>query len=303
MEGMRALIPVRIGEAVLDVAVPQAGAGIPGVRMAGFRGCARSTLELHVVPYPELTLFVDFGDALLVDDASGRQQRGSIVVGLAPGNVRGCAREADCLQIRFSPPVAHAVFGDSSELGGTVVGLEDLWGSEAARFQEQLREAGSWEARFALARAMLGRRCEAGRRLDPEVGFAWRRMAGSGGQARVEYLADEVGWSRKRLWSRFRAQVGLTPKQAAKLIRFDHAVRRLAAGHSAASTAADGGFVDQSHLCRDVKDFTGLTPATVAHASWLAVDDVAWPTRIVPRGTFLQDRRSCRDDAIRRERI
>ena len=182
-------------------------------------------------------------------------------------------------------------------MGGTVATLEDLWGRDAVHFQEQLRDA-AWDERFTLAQATLGRRCEAGRILDPEVAFAWRRMMGTGGQARVEYLADEVGWSRKRLWSRFRAQVGLTPKHAAKLVRFDHAAHRLAAGQSAASVAADGGFVDQSHLCRDVKDFSGLTPSTVAHALWLAVDDVAWPTpgRI---GTFLQDARRRDDDAER----
>lgn len=291
----------------MDVAVPpRPGPALRGVRMAGFRGGADSPLDLRVVPYPELTLFVDFGDALFVDDACGRRQRGCVVVGLAPGSVRGYARDADCLQIRLSPAVAHAVLGASSELGGAVVALEDLWGRDAVRFQEQLRDAASWDERFAIARGTLARRCEAGRTLDPEVAFTWRRMTGSGGQARVEQLAEEVGWSRKRLWSRFRAQVGLTPKHAAKLVRFDRAAHRLAAGHSAASVAVDGGFVDQSHLSRDVKDFTGLTPATVAHALWLAVDDVAWPApgrgpgrghgRI---GTFLQDARRCGDDAER----
>ena len=288
----------------MDVAVPpRSGSAMPGVRMAGFRGGADSPLDLRVVPYPEFTLFVDFGDALFVDDTNGRLQRGCIVVGLAPGSVRGYARDADCLQIRLSPAVAHSVLGASSELGGAVVALEDLWGRGAVRFQEQLRGAGSWDERFAIAQAALGRRCEAGRTLDPEVAFAWRRMMGTGGQARVEHLADEVGWSRKRLWSRFRAQVGLTPKHAAKLVRFDHAAHRLAAGQSAASVAADSGFVDQSHLCRDVKDFTGLTPATVAHALWLAVDDVAWPApgRNPGRsGTFLQDARRRDGDAERR---
>lgn len=312
---MRALIPVRIGEAVVDVAVPRRpGLALPGVRMAGFRGGADSVLDLRMVPYPELTLFVDFGDALFVDDACGRQQRGCVVVGLAPDSVHGYARDADCLQIRLSPAVAHAVLGASSELGGTVVDLEDLWGRDAVRFREQLRDAGSWDERFAIAEGTLGRRCEAGRTLDPEVAFIWQRMMGSGGQARVSRLAEEVGWSRKRLWSRFRAQVGLTPKHAAKLIRFDHAAHRLAAGDSAASVAADGGFVDQSHLSRDVKAFTGLTPATVAHALWLAVDDVAWPVpgqcpgqcqcqcpgpgrRLGRSGTFVQDVRRCGDDA------
>lgn len=271
---------MRIGAAVVDVAVPtRPDLALPGVRMAGFRGAADTALDLPVVPYPQATLFVDFGDALLVDDASGRRQRGCIVVGLAPGSVRGYTRDAECLQIRLSPGVAHAVLGASSELGGSVATLEDLWGPQAVRFQERLREAASWEERFAIARDTLGRRSEAGRALDPEVAFTWRRMTYARGRTRIEQLADEVGWSRKRLWSRFRAQVGLTPKAAARLIRFDHAAHRLAAGHSAAAVASDGGFADQSHLSRDVKDYTGLTPATVAHAPWLAVDDVAWPAR------------------------
>jgi AraC-like DNA-binding protein len=98
------------------------------------------------------------------------------------------------------------------------------------------------------------------------------------GGVRVERLADEVGWSRKRLWSRFRSQIGLTPKRAAQLIRFDHVAHRLAAGDSAALVAAESGYADQSHLHRDVMAFTGVTPTAVAGAPWLAVDEVAWGT-------------------------
>jgi transcriptional regulator GlxA family with amidase domain len=101
-------------------------------------------------------------------------------------------------------------------------------------------------------------------------------MVASRGRVRVERLAAETGWSRRRLWSRFRSQIGLTPKRAAQLIRFDHAVHRLAAGHGAARVAAESGYVDQSHLHRDVMAFAGVTPAIVAIAPFLAVDDVAW---------------------------
>lgn len=66
------------------------------------------------------------------------------------------------------------------------------------------------------------------------------------------------------------------PKRAAKLVRFDHAVHGLVAGQDAAGVAADGGYIDQSHLHRDVAAFTGLTPATVVTEPFLAVDDIAW---------------------------
>ena len=101
-------------------------------------------------------------------------------------------------------------------------------------------------------------------------------MVASRGRVRVERLAAEVGWSRKRLWSRFRSQIGLTPKRSAQLIRFDDAAHRLAAGHSAALVAAESGYVDQSHLHREVMAFAGLTPTAIAVAPFLAVDDVAW---------------------------
>ncbi|WKY56275.1 helix-turn-helix domain-containing protein [Nocardia seriolae] len=75
-------------------------------------------------------------------------------------------------------------------------------------------------------------------------------MAGHG-RFRVEQLATDLGWSRQRLWSRFGSQLGLTPKRAARLVRFDHAVHRLVHGHSPARVAAETGYADQSHLTRD----------------------------------------------------
>ncbi|WP_433600215.1 helix-turn-helix domain-containing protein [Nocardia sp. CA-135953] len=259
--------------------------------MAGFRGRADGLVDFRMVPYPALTVFIDFGDTLLIDDDGGERRRGSVVVGLAPCHFRGCGRDVDVLQIRLSPVIAHAVLGVRC---GTAVALEDLWGSDARRIQEQLHAAGSWDDRFAIAQATVARRFAAGRAVDPEVALAWGQMVRSRGRVRVEQLAAEVGWSRKRLWSRFGTQIGLTPKRAATLVRFDHAAHRLAAGHGVAEVATDCGFVDQSHLHRDVMAFTGITPTAVARAPWLAVDDVAWPTTKQAHrrsGTFLQDTR------------
>lgn len=269
----------RDAAAVWDVAVPSLPGRLPGVSMAGFRDRTSEPVDLDVVPYPAITVVVELGEEpLVVDDASGRQQRGSVVAGLAPGSVRVRGRDIDCLQIRLSPVVAHAVLGASSELGGTVVAFDDLWGPDATFTQEQLRAAASWDDRFALAEAALVRRYESGRPVDPEIAHAWGHMVSSRGQVRVDQLAAEVGWSRKHLWSRFRSQIGLTPKRAARLVRFDHAAHRLAAGHSAARVAAETGYVDQSHLHREALAFTGETPIAVALAPWLAVDDIAWPT-------------------------
>ncbi|MEV0595944.1 AraC family transcriptional regulator [Nonomuraea cavernae] len=273
------------GAAAWGVACPQRPSRVAGVTMAGFR--VRDLDALRMVPHPAVTLLLEFGaGSPVMDDAAGRQQRGSVVAG--PGVGAGGAlwargENVECVQVRLSPVVARAVLGASpADFDGAVVSLEDLWGREVSRIRERLGDVSSWQDRFALTDALLARRHEAGPPVDPEVVRAWGRIVGSRGLVRVDGLAAEVGWSRKRLWSRFRSQLGLPPKRAVKLVRFDHAAHRLVAGEGAAQVAADAGYADQSHLHRDVMAFTGATPATVAGEPFLAVDGIAWPSRGTP---------------------
>ncbi|NEB09826.1 AraC family transcriptional regulator [Streptomyces coelicoflavus] len=260
------------------VAVPRPSAGLPGVTMAGFSWRAPAFVDMAMVAHPSVTLLIDLseGDGLLYD-ARDRHGYGSFVVGLAPECLRAAGRVGECLQIRLQPVVAAAVFGPSAGLGGRVESFEDVWGRGAGRVRDELHAAGSWDERFAVAARLLHHRATDRPPVDPEVAHTWRATCGSRGRLRVDGLADEIGWSRKRLSARFRAQLGITPKRAARLVRFDHAAHLLAAGLAPATVASESGYADQSHLHREVKAFTGLTPTAVAGAPWLAIDHVAWP--------------------------
>ncbi|MEV0422300.1 helix-turn-helix domain-containing protein [Streptosporangium canum] len=272
----------------MDIAVPRRSGRLPGISMAGFRRRASALVDIAMVAHPSVTLIIDLSEGEgLVYDTHGRHERGSVVIGLLPGDLRATGRSVgECLQIRLEPAAAAAVFSAATELSGTVVSLEDVWGRDAGRAEDRLRAAASWDERFTIAVEILGRRLGARPPVDPEVVHTWRRTLASRGRVRVDGLADEVGWSRKRLWSRFRSQLGITPKRAARLVRFDHAAHLLAAGHAAAGVAAESGYVDQPHLHREVKAFAGVTPTAVAVAPWLAIDDVAWPVIDSPAATW-----------------
>lgn len=279
---MRSIAGERADPAEWDVARPVRPSRLAGVTMAGFG--VRTTAKIRIVPHPAVMLVLMFGDSSgAVEDAGGRQQVGGAVAG--PGFGSGGAAYAhgecgDCVQVRLSPAVARAVLGVSpADLDDKVVGLDALWGKDEARLREQLAEASSWEERFALTDALLARRWAARPAVDPEVGWAWARIVAGRGLLRIDRLAGELGWSRKRLWSRFQSQIGLTPKRAATLVRFDHAAHRLVAGEGAARVAAEGGYADQSHLHRDVVAFTGATPVAIAEEPFLTVDDRAWAWR------------------------
>ncbi|MBE1470366.1 AraC-like DNA-binding protein [Kibdelosporangium phytohabitans] len=109
-----------------------------------------------------------------------------------------------------------------------------------------------------------------GPRPAPQVVWAWRRLCRSGGRIRVAQLAAEVGWTRRHLLTRFREQIGLAPKTAARVIRFQHALRLLQHPErrlSLAGLAQTTGYSDQAHLTREFRALTGATPLELA-AGW-----------------------------------
>jgi len=135
---------------------------------------------------------------------------------------------------------------------------------------ERLREAPGWGQRFALLDQFLLRRLDRGPRPSPEVGWAWERMVATGGAVPIGQLAHEVGWSHKHLLAKFRRQVGLRPKTAARLIRFDGVLSRLDGRRRLdwGRVAREVGYADQAHLVREFRQFTGTTPT--AFAAWTA---------------------------------
>ncbi|WP_297626809.1 helix-turn-helix domain-containing protein [Nocardia sp.] len=266
-----------------EIARPSRTPALRGVDMAGFRIHGEGLAQLRAIPHPAVTVVVEFGDRCFdVRDSTGRIHSGSLALGLGGSAAPVRVEAIECVQVRLSPVVAQAILGcPLAELSGRIVGLEDLWGRDATRLRERLHESPSWDERFALVDATLSARLRNDRRTDPEVDWAWRQIILSRGRFRVEHLATRVGWSRQRLWSRFGTQIGLTPKRAAMLVRFDHAVHRLVLGHPPAQVAADSGYADQSHLYRDVREFTGTPLTSATSEPWLAVDDRAWPTSTV----------------------
>ncbi|MGY1437177.1 helix-turn-helix domain-containing protein [Streptomyces reniochalinae] len=278
----------RENDAVWDLARPVRPSRVPGVVLSGFSDRGPAPVDHRIDPHPVMTLALACGDgALVIHDHTGRRQSGSLVTGLGFGSggaARIQAAHVEWMQVRLSPVIARTVLGvDPADLEGSVVPLADLWGHRrAARLAEQLGLAATWQERFALVEAVLARMSARQPTVDPELAWAWDRILADHHHVRIGGLAAELGWSRKRLWSRFHTQIGLPPKRAVRLVRFDRAATLLARGREAARVAADCGYTDQSHLHRDVVAFSGVTPSSLAGLTLVPPDDLAWADH-VPR--------------------
>ncbi|MBQ0894549.1 AraC family transcriptional regulator [Micromonospora sp. U56] len=188
------------------------------------------------------------------------------------------------VQLVLTPPAARRVLGlPLGELANRAVPVGDLPDRWLDRLRCRLADAPDWPRRFALLDAALGARLAGSAPLDPTLGRAWRRLAGTGGRIGVGDLADELGWSSRHLAVRFGAELGLTPKATARLLRFGRAYATLARelvprpGADAsvgpggwAELATRCGYYDQSHLIRDFREFAGTTLATLARSGSLS---------------------------------
>jgi AraC-like DNA-binding protein len=171
------------------------------------------------------------------------------------------------IQLAMSPLGSRALLGmPAGELASIDLHAVDILGPLAAELQQRLAVAPDWPSRFGLLDRYLGRRLDEVRRPPREVCQAWQMLRSSRGTASIGAVAREVGWSERHLAAQFRTEIGLTPKAAARVIRFDRA-RRMIRTAPGADVAAMCGYFDQSHLVRDFVAFTGLSPT-----AWVAAE-------------------------------
>lgn len=177
----------------------------------------------------------------------------------------GCAPRY--LQLDLTPLGAYRVFGvPMHQLAGRLVDLADVLGADGRRLGAAVRDAPTWRGRFqAVDRYLIGRVGSAPA-VTGDVALAWLELKRSSGSVPIRAICREVGWSHKHLITRFKEQVGLTPKRAARVIRFEQVLRRLDAVPRPdwARLATECGYADQAHLIREFAEFTGSTPAAAA---------------------------------------
>ena len=241
------------------------------------------------LPSPYLTLIFTLDEPLTIEAHPDRGQPpgefGTLLGGLhsVPALITHAGAQSG-IQVALRPLGARALLGlPAGELAALDLPAEAVLGGVCAELRDRVRAAAGWPERFAVLDEILLRR--AGLRsaglhraahtdVAPEVSWAWHELLREGGTVRVAELAAGTGWSGRHLTGRFRAEIGLTPKAAARVVRFDRArkllVRKLTGataggGYLLADLAADCGYFDQAHLAREFRALAGCPPS-----QWLA---------------------------------
>ncbi|MCB0577859.1 MAG: AraC family transcriptional regulator [Phaeodactylibacter sp.] len=172
-------------------------------------------------------------------------------------------QDAEMFVITFRKGAARAITGAPlTELTEQVVEGDLVLGRAVLALREALLEAGSPEAKMAVAGRRLLAMAEGELQPNPFVEYAVSQILLQPGQLSLEALTKKVGYSRKHLIQLFKEHVGLPPKAFLRIIRFQQAIAGIerCGAIEWSHLAFDCGYYDQAHFIRDFKRFSGFTP-------------------------------------------
>lgn len=152
------------------------------------------------------------------------------------------------------------------EISNFVIEADLIFGQSILDLRHQLLASQSTGHMFQLAETfLLARAGFNALQADSHsqcIDYAVTQIIKSPNQLCLEKLTDEIGYSQKHFIHLFKEQVGLTPKQYMKVLRFQKAILEIESSptYDWGSLAHQNGFYDQSHFIHDFKEFSGFTP-------------------------------------------
>lgn len=150
-----------------------------------------------------------------------------------------------------------------SELHNHVVSLDAIWGSFAEEARQRLHAAPSIPAALCLLEQLLLKRLHEVPYRFKVVQHALAEIARQHGIISIRSLSDHVGVSPNYLTAQFKLLIGGTPKELARLYRFQSVLDQLDLTQPIEWTwiAHQAQYYDQSHFNKDFVAFTGYSPS------------------------------------------
>jgi AraC-like DNA-binding protein len=164
----------------------------------------------------------------------------------------------------------HALFGKPHfNFADRMLPLQDLWGDLADQLIAGVAAAHDDEGQLRAMEEVIRRRIDALQKpaFDPQMAL-FEVIARTDSTMLVEDAAAAVGLSVRQFERRCLASFGLTPKGVLRRSRFLDSATALRGFSSPTETELDAlRYFDQSHMNREFRRYTGMTPRTFANAT------------------------------------
>ncbi len=182
-----------------------------------------------------------------------------------PGTIR-------MFEVRFAPGGFCGLFGISPlEIDNACFDADSIFDNEGMAVEERLNNSTSLEERASILDHFFIERLVAGKSMMypnhqgvkmERAGSALQLIRERKGRIRVDEIARRLDISRRTLEWQFSHYIGLSVKSFARIIRFQDLLDNISRdGHvSWADFAVAHGYTDQTHMIKEFKSATTITP-------------------------------------------
>lgn len=156
------------------------------------------------------------------------------------------------------------------EMANTAISLQSLLGQAGIEIGESILNAANTLQRIDLIESFLLKSLLNKETVDNIISSTVETILAAKGQMSVKELSKQTDINRRQLERKFAVAIGLSPKQLAKIVRLQTALKMLLSGRFTSFTALayDGEYYDQAHFIKDFREFTGRTPKEFYHHSF-----------------------------------
>jgi AraC-like DNA-binding protein len=160
----------------------------------------------------------------------------------------------------YSIPMLYKV--PAYEFSNRYVSFNDLEYFVAPVMLEKMRAVACHQKKLKILSDYLFSKAKDSQIAKRSLNGCVQSMVHAGGQLSIDHIVTQLGTSSRQAERNFKQNVGCSPKQFSRLLRF-HASLKCATPFKKVSltdVAYVSGYADQSHFIRDFKEFSGMSP-------------------------------------------
>ena len=171
--------------------------------------------------------------------------------------------ETRIFAVRFHPDGSLPIINmPIREMDNKAVSLEQLFGGKGNKLGERVCAEKDVNKQIELVEIFLLQQIQKQETRDRIAALSVQALLGLKGQLSVDELAVQLQVHRRKLERNFATLIGLSPKQLAKIIRLQAALKMMGERkyNNLTELAYENGYFDQAHFIKDFREFTGVTP-------------------------------------------
>ncbi|OBZ11327.1 helix-turn-helix domain-containing protein [Bacillus sp. FJAT-26390] len=169
--------------------------------------------------------------------------------------------------VKFQPGGFYPfVLSPLSSLTDQALSVEAVFGTDAARYEQELHSTTDIARKIALTEALFLSCLPKNDDAITHINQIITRIQEDRELTKVEQICELFAINKRKLQRLFNQYVGISPKWVIKLYRLQNAAEAIDSGshHDPLKLSADLGYYDQSHFIKDFKSIIGKTPDVYA---------------------------------------